>query len=99
MAHLIPLASSGFPVDVTAEATLRRALGVVKFAVHPPCTRLRWPALLKPENGGSAILLTRLRAHSNNALCQKCVRYSRKPRLNTAIYEDSPRHIVIAANR
>ena len=34
MAHLIPLASSGFPVDITTEATLRRSLGVVKFAVH-----------------------------------------------------------------
>ena len=34
MAHLILLASSGLPVDVTAEATLWRPLGVVKFAVH-----------------------------------------------------------------
>jgi len=33
MAHLIPLASGGFPVDVTAETTLRRPLGVVKFAM------------------------------------------------------------------
>jgi len=35
MAHLIPPASSGFPVDVTAEATLGRPLGVVKFAATP----------------------------------------------------------------
>jgi hypothetical protein len=32
MAHLIPPASSGFPVDVTAKATLGRPPGVVKFA-------------------------------------------------------------------
>lgn len=49
MAHLIPLASSGFPVDVTADATLWRPLGVVKFAVHSTAV----PALLKPDQGGS----------------------------------------------
>jgi hypothetical protein len=44
---------------------------------------------------GAEFVETKLAAKRSPGLCQNCVRYHMKPRSNSVIYGDTPRHIVV----
>jgi hypothetical protein len=51
------------------------------------------------RNGSELLLESKsweLQYGSSNLLCQNCVTYPPKPRVNTMIYRDTPMHIVVA---
>jgi hypothetical protein len=57
---------------------------------------------VRERRGSACTVLVRASQYSSlnrsSTPCQNCVRYPRKPRSNTVIYEDTPMHIVVAGS-